>query len=200
MNRERRARSSGEPLRGRAVPDHLLARDRDVGGRIGTHRRQLVGVPQQLPQPVRDDLRHGFGAADEDAEHLGGDLDVVECPAVGQPITEQAVDHRQCAIRGVGPSPPNRGDEVFEVVRPGLGGVDPATGLGETARVDRGQHIGGEIDRNTEQFAHHGRDDDPAVLLGEVERSAREQLVEPFIGQFLRHRASQPAAGLGRNG
>ena len=77
VNCVRLAGGSGEPLCGGAVADHLLARDGDVGVGVGAHRGELVGMPQQLPQPVRDDLGHGFGSADEHAEHLGGDLDVI---------------------------------------------------------------------------------------------------------------------------
>ena len=69
-----------------------------VGVEIGTHRGHLVGPAAQLPQPVRDDLRHGLGAADEDAEHLGGGLDVGERRAVGQPVVDQTVDDRQFTV------------------------------------------------------------------------------------------------------
>ena len=95
VNGEGFAHSSGEPLRRSAVPDHLLSRERHVGGGVGAHRGQLVGALAELPEPVRDDLGHGFGAADEDAEHLGRGFDVVQRAAIGQPIAEQAVDNGQ---------------------------------------------------------------------------------------------------------
>ena len=78
VNGERLAHSAREPLRGRAVADHLLARHGHVGVEIRTHRGHLVGPPTQLPQPVRHDLRHGFRSADEDAEHLDGGFHVGE--------------------------------------------------------------------------------------------------------------------------
>ena len=82
---------------------------------------------------------------------------------------------------------------MFEIVRSGLCGVDSAAGFGETARVDRHQHIVREINWNAEQFAYHRRGDDPAVFLGEVERAARQQFVEPFVGQLAD--AGFPAGG-----
>ena len=95
VNGEGPARRSGEPLRRRAVADHLLARDRHVGGGVGAHRGHLVGPLAELPQPVGDDLGHRLRATDEDAQHLGRDLDVGQRAAVGQPVAEQAVDNRQ---------------------------------------------------------------------------------------------------------
>ena len=182
--REGLAHRSGEPLRRGAVPDHLLARERHVGGRVGAHRGQLVGPLAELPQSVRDDLGHRFRAADEDAEHLGGDFDVVERAAVGQSVAEQAVDNGQrvfadCSARRRSTT----GSQVFQIVGPGSGGVDADAGLGEAAGVDGGQHLWGEIVWDAEQFAHHRGRDDPAVLLRQVERTPRQQQVEPLVGQ-----------------
>ena len=89
----------GEPLCGRAVSDHLLPGDGHIRIEIRTHGRHLLGPPAQLPQPVRDDLRHGFGAADEHAEHLDGGLHVGKRRPVGQPVVDQVVGDRVHALR-----------------------------------------------------------------------------------------------------
>ena len=141
VNGERFARSSGEPLGGGAVADHLIARHGHIDGRVCPHGGELIGMTQQLPQPVRDDLGHGFGAADEHAQHLGGHLDVVERAVVRQPVAQQTVHHRQRVVRSVGAPTLHRRDQVVEIVRPRLRGVDTAAGFGKAARIDRGKHL-----------------------------------------------------------
>ena len=81
--------------------------------------------------------------------------------------------------------------QVLQIAGPGVGHLDAASGLGQASRVDGGQHLGRQIDRQTEQFAHHRRGDDAAVLLGEVESAARQQFVESLVGQ--RHESGRRA-------
>ncbi len=183
VNGERLAHGAGEPLRGRAVPDHLLARHGHIGIEIRTHRGHLVGPPAQLPQPVRDDLRHGLRPADEDAEHLDGGLHVGERGTVRQAVAEQVVDDRQLALGCAGAPALHDRDQVLEITGPGVGHLDAASRLGQASRVDGRQHIGRQIDWQTEQFADHRRGDDAAVVLGQVECAARQQFVEPLVGQ-----------------
>ena len=90
-------------------------------------------------------------------------------------------------------------NQVVQIAGPRVGGVHTVTWLGQTARVHRRQHVGRQIGWQADQFAHHRRGDDSAVILSEVELAARQQHVQPFVGE-LANPFGQLADVLGRNG
>lgn len=118
------------------------------------------------------------------AQHLGGDFHVVQSAAVGQVVAEQAVDHVQRRPGPVGAAARDRGQQELEIVRARLPGVHADAGLGEAAGVDRGEDLGREIGGNAQEFADDRGHHDAAVVLGQVERAARQQQVEAFVGQL----------------
>ncbi len=130
-----------------------------------------------------DDLGHRLGPPDEDAQHLGGDLQVVERAAIGQAVAEQAIDHVERVPGRIGAAARNGGQEVFEVVGSCLAGIHAFARLGEAAGVDGGEDLRREIGGNAKKFADDGGHHDAAVILGQVERTARKQRVETFVGQ-----------------
>jgi len=145
---------SGEPLGGRAVPDDLLARDGDIAPEVGAHGRQLFGSLRELPQPGRGDLGDRLGPADEDTEHLCGRLEVGELRSVRQPEADQAVGDRHGAVGTGGPAPLDDRRQVGQVPGARVSDLDTLAGLRQAARVDRREHIGCEIDREADEFAH----------------------------------------------
>ena len=83
-------------------------------------------------------------------------------------------DRRACARRSARGTPDSRAARWPP---------PPRCPAGPGSRVDRRQHIGRQIDWQADQFADHRGGDDAAVILGEVERAARQQFVEPLVGQ-----------------
>ena len=89
----------------------------------------------------------------------------------------------QFAVGALGAAARHDRHQVLEISGPGIGHLHPAARLGKASRVDGRQHLGRQIDWQTEQFAHDRGGDDAAVLLGEVEGAARQQFVESLVGQ-----------------
>ena len=131
---------------------------------------------------MRHDLRHRLRAADEDAEHLDGGLDVGQRRTVGQPVTDEVVDDRKLTVGCARAPALDDRDEVLQITGAGGGHLHPTARLSQAPRVDGLQHLGRQIDWQADQIADHRRRDDATVFLGQVEGAARQQFVKALVG------------------
>ncbi len=105
----------------------------------------------------------------------------VKAEPSGKLVAEETVDDRQLAIGSVGAPSLHDRDQVLQISGPRVGHLDPAARLGEASGVDGRQYIRRQIDRQADEFADHRGGDDAAVILGQVERAARQQFIEPLV-------------------